>query len=127
MKTEVAEPLARKIGAAAGGPWARILDAGTKARAAADPQIVVGGARPRLSGGAGPRQVVFGTEFGGGGRVKAIPTTPKRRGHRRVTTNQFRRHHKPFVFPTIEANMPEVLDAYADITLKVLNEGVNNG
>jgi hypothetical protein len=75
VKTEVAAPLAVKIAGAATGPYNRVLRNGTKARASADPQIVVGGARPRLSHGAGPRDVVFGTEFGGGKRITRVPST----------------------------------------------------
>lgn len=127
VKDEVAIPLAAKIGAAASGPWATVLSAGVKARAAADPTIVVGGLRPKLSGGGGPRQVVFGVEFGGGKRQTAIPSTPARRGHRRRTTAQFSQRHDPFVFPTIAHNLPWVLDTFADLTMATLDKGVNDG
>lgn len=109
VKDKVAVPLAQDIGSQARGPWERVLQAGSKARAGADPKIVVGGKTPRLSGGGGPRDVVFGSEFGGG---------------RRPTTRQFARHKAPFVYPTIEAKLPEVLDTYADIVLDVMDKEI---
>lgn len=124
VKEEVAVPLARKISGAATGPWAPVLAAGTKARAGAEPTIVVGGTRPRLSGGAGPRLVVYGTEFGGGKRLTAVPRKGSRQGYRRYSTNQFRRNRRPFVFPTIGRNLDWVLDSFADITLRVLDKAV---
>lgn len=66
-KTRIAEPLAAEVGRAARGPWARILTPGSKARAAADPTIIVGGKTPTVRNGAGPSDVVFGTELGGKG------------------------------------------------------------
>ena len=125
MKEKVAVPLAGKVSGAATGPWAAVLAAGTKARAGADPTIVVGGQRPRLSGGAGPRAVIFGTEFGGGKRISKVAKTAKHRGYRRYSTNQFRAHHKPFVFPTINRNIPWVLDQFADVTMTTLEKAVN--
>lgn len=122
VKTEVAEPLANRVKAAATGPWARVLAAGTKARAGADPTIVVGGQSPKLSGGGGPRSVVYGTEFGGGKRLTAVPGRAGRRGYRRYSTNQFRGRQRPFVFRTINQQMPKVLDAYAGIVMEVLDD-----
>ncbi|CCH79086.1 hypothetical protein BN12_40056 [Nostocoides japonicum T1-X7] len=127
VKTEVAVPLAAKVAGAAAGPWARVLSAGVKARASADPQIVVGGASPRLSGGAGPRQVVFGTEFGGGKRITTVHRTDRHRGYFRRSTRQFGTHQRPFVFKTVSNNMDWVLDRYADIVTDVLDEGVPGG
>ena len=122
VKAAVADPLAGRVKAAAAGPWARVLAAGTKSRAGADPTILVGGSSPRASGGAGPRALVYGTEFGGGKRLTAVPGRKGRRGYRRYSTNQFRANHRPFVFPTIEANMPKVLDAFAGIVSGVLDD-----
>ena len=127
VKDEVATPLAARIASAATGPWAPILAAGTKARAGADPTIVVGGARPRVSGGAGPRALVFGVEFGGHTRVTVLPPTNRRRGHRRHTTRQFAGKRAPFVFPTIERSLPWVLDTFADLTMATLEKSVNDG
>lgn len=124
-KTEIATPLAARVGAAATGPWAAVLNAGTKARASADPTIVVGGLRPRLSGGAGPRQIVYGVEFGGGSRLAVVKSRPRQRGHRRYTTRQFRSRKAPFVYPTITDNMPWVLDRFADIAMTTLSKEVN--
>lgn len=125
VKEKVATPLAAKVGAAATGPWARVLSTGSKARAGADPKIIVGGLRPRLRNGAGPRQVVFGVEFGGGRRTTAIPARNGHRGYHRKSTKQFVNNKRPFVYPTIARNIDWVLDTFADITIGVLSKGVN--
>ena len=121
-KDRIASPLARDIAAGWSGPWNRVLRAGTKARAGADPVIVVGGSYPRLSGGAGPRQVVFGAEFGGGSRRTVIARTARRKGHARHTTRQFARHQQATVFPTIARRIGWVLEEFADIVDDVLKE-----
>ena len=126
VQDQVARPLSGKINAAASGPWARVLSVSARTRAAAEPTIVVGGSRPRLSGGAGPRQVIFGTEFGGGKRLTAVPRKNGHRGYRRYSTNQFAAHQRPFVFPTIGRELPNVLDTFADITMGVLEKAVND-
>jgi hypothetical protein len=105
-RPEVTEPEGRRIAAAATGPHARILSAGVKPRTGASPQLVVGGASPRLSGGAGPRDVVYGDEFGPGKRKR---------------TRQFKGRH-PFIFPTIARDAEEILDGYARIVDDVLEE-----
>ena len=125
VKTAVALPLAGKIGSAARGPYGAALSGSVKARAAADPTIVIGGSRKVVSGGANARQLIYGTEFGGGKRITRVPTTPKRAGYRRRSTNQFVPAY-PFVFPTVGKNMDWVLDTYADIVLKTLDKGVNS-
>lgn len=114
VKSKVADPLARRIAGAASGPWAAVLAAGTKSRASGDPQIVVGGQRPKVSGGAGPRALIFGTEFGGGKR-RGYSTSRRGRRYARATTNQFARNQRPFVFDTVSESVPAVLDAYAEI------------
>jgi len=124
-KEKVAVPLAAKVARAAAGPWARTLASGTKARAGADPTIVIGGMRPKVSGGAGPRALIYGTEFGGGSRLNDLAGSPRRHRHRRHTTAQFRRNMHPFVFRTISANVPWVLDTFADITMTTLDKEVN--
>jgi hypothetical protein len=123
-RTEIAEPLAGKIRAAASGPWAKVLAPGTKTRAGsgAEAQIVVGGVRPKLSGGGGPRSVVYGTEFGGGKRLTAVPTRGRRRGYRRFSTNQFRRNKRPFIFPTVAKNIDAIVEAYAGIVSRALDD-----
>lgn len=126
VKEKVAQPLATAIGRQAHGPWERVLQAGSRARAAADPKIVIGGKTPRLSGGGGPRDVVFGAEFGGGKRTTTVPARAGRKAYRRASTRQFVRNYDPFVYPTIEANVPEVLDTYADIVLDVMDKEVNS-
>lgn len=125
----IAEPLAGKIRAAASGPWAKVLVPGVKTRAGsgAEAVIVIGGARPKLSGGAGPRQVVYGTEFGGGKRLSITPRTAKHRGYRRYSTAQFRRNRREFIFPTLGHNADAVSHAYADIVLDALYEAATRG
>lgn len=125
VRTQVAEPLAARVRGAWSGPWARLLAGGTKVRTKADPTIVVGGARPRLSGGAGPRHIVYGVEFGSGKRLTAVPARSGRRGYRRYSTNQFHGRQAPALFPTVRANIPWVLDRFADIALDTLGKGVN--
>lgn len=122
VKEKVAEPLASVVAGKARGPWARVLTPGTKARSGADPKIVIGGMRPRLSGGGGPRDVIFGSQWGGGKRTTAVGSTTKRRGHRRASTNQFSNNITPFVYPAIVAQMPDVLDTYAEIVLEVMEK-----
>lgn len=126
VKDEVATPLAGRISSAASGPYGRALSGAVKARAQADPTIVIGGSRKVVSGGANARQLVYGTEFGGGKRMTAVPRTAKHKGYKRASTNQFSTYH-PFVFPTIGKNLEWVLDTFADIVLKTLDEGVNSG
>lgn len=126
VKTEVAVPLAQKISVKAGGPYGPALSGAVKARASADPTIVIGGSRKIVSGGANARQLVFGTEFGGGKRRTRVPTRPGRKGYSRKSTNQFVPAH-PFVFPTIADNGEWVLDQFSDIVLKVLDGGISNG
>ena len=116
VKPEVAIPLAAKIASNAVGPWAAVLAKATKARASADPTIVVGGARKVVSGGASARALVYGVEFGSTGRT--VTGVPAGRGHRsysRKSTRQFLAHKQPFVFPTIKANGGWVLEQFATI------------
>lgn len=134
MKDEVATPLASRIAAAAAGPWAGALRAGTKARAGADPTIAVGGMSPKMRGGAGPRNVVFGAEFGGGKRLAKVTEyqrggrrAGKVRGHRRYATRQFAHNKDPFIFDTVAANMDKTMDAIATIVLEVMAEDTPGG
>ena len=112
VRPDITDPLAARIGAGFTGPHAVVLRAGTKARTAATPDIVVGGTRPRLSGGGGPRDVIFGDEFGGGRRVT--------KGRR--STRQFDK--RPNVFPTLARNVEWTLDRYAEIVDDVLEETI---
>lgn len=125
VKTEVAVPLAGRIANAATGPYARPLSSAVRARASAEPQIVVGGTRRVVSGGASARQLVFGTEWGGGKKLTSVAATSGHKGYRRRSTRQFAQKH-PFVYPTIAKSGEWVLDKFADIVDKVLG-GVGNG
>lgn len=127
VKPEVAEPLAQAIGAAFTGPHAARLSAGTKARVAGDPQVVVGGARRVFSGGASVRNVVFGDEFGHGDRVTAVPARAGRRGYRRHTTRQFPRSGRRAVFGTVARRLEDTFDRWSSIVDDVLKGVTTNG
>lgn len=126
VKTQIADPLADKMRAHLSGPYAAALSGSIKARVSADPKIVVGGGRRVVSGGAQARDLVFGTEFGGGKKVARVPSRAGRSGYRRRSTNQFVPDH-PFVFSTIGANGPWILDTFADIVLKVIDQELDHG
>jgi hypothetical protein len=115
VKGEVAEPLAGAVRSAGSGTYARRVAATTKVRASADPKIVVGGQRRITSGGATGRQLVFGTEFGGGNRVGVVRSTARRRGHRRRVTRQFVAQRSPFVFRTVAREAGPAFDRWAGI------------
>lgn len=119
-RPEVTEPLADTIANAATGSHARALAAGVKARTGTTPDIVIGGTRPKLSGGAGPRDLVFGDEFGGSNRRGSVKGSARARAHTRRTTRQFTR--RPFVFRTLAGRVPWVLDRYAEIVDDVLED-----
>lgn len=119
-RPEVTEPLSAVIAHAATGSHAAVLSAGVKARTSTTPDIVVGGTRPRSSGGAGPRDLIYGTEFGGSNRRGSVRTSSRARAHTRRTTRQFTR--RPFVFRTIADRAGWVLDRYAGIVDDVLDK-----
>ena len=127
VRDDVAEPLAADIRAAWRGPYAVVLSAATKARVQTDPQVVIGGARPRLGGGAGPRDLVYGAEWGGGRRVKAIPARAGRRGHRRRTTRQFTGQGQHAVYGTIARTLEATLDRWADAVEDIISKAMRNG
>lgn len=124
VQEQVARPLAARISAAASGPYGPALSGAVKARAQADPTIVIGGARRVVSGGASARDLVYGVEFGGGKKVRAVARTARHEGYRRHTTNQFRIPH-PFVFDTIGRSMDWVLDAFAELVIRVLERDID--
>lgn len=126
VKDEVATPLASKIAASTSGPWASELASAVKARKLTDPTIVIGGSKKLVSHGASARDLVFGTEFGGGKRITAVPRNEKHRGYRRRSTNQFVPDH-PFVYSTIAKNGEWIMDRFAEIVIRVLEKGVNDG
>lgn len=124
----VADPLADKIAATFTGPWAAPLAGATKARKLADPTIIIGGAKRVVSGGANARQLVYGSQFGGGQRVGKI-TRKTRHGtttYKAPTTRQFVRHTQETIFPTIRREGGWVLDQFAEIVAKIL-AGVTRG
>lgn len=145
---EIATPLAGDIAAAYRGPWAPQLAIGTKARKLADPTIVIGGSRGVVSGGASVRDLVYGNEFGGGGRVTTVHRErradgSKRRGrisraeraraasrgqtiYKVHSTRQFRTA-RPSIIPTIRRRGGWVLDQFANIAVDVLREVISRG
>ena len=127
VRDEVAEPLAGDIRAAWSGPYARALAGATKARVQTDPQIVVGGSRRVVSGGANARALVFGTEWGGGRRVTPIPSRPGRRGYRRRTTQQFPRTGQHAVYGTIHRTLDATFERWADVVDKIVGRVMGDG
>lgn len=131
VKEKVAQPLAQKVAEASRGKWAGPLSKAVKVRSADDPTIVVGGTQRLVSGGATGRQLIFGTEFGGGNRVSTVNRKPGRRGrvargergangrgvYRRRTTKQFN-PASPFVFETVRRYEPWAVEQFADIVMR---------
>lgn len=126
VKPEVADPLAAEVRTAWTGPHAAALSAGTKTRVSGDPQLVVGGSRRVVSGGANVRQLAFGDEFGGGSRVGQVAGTSRRRAHRRRTTRQFPRTGQAAVFGTVSRRVESTFDRWTKIVDDVLR-GFTNG
>ena len=121
VRPEIAEPLAAKIRSSWSGPWAQVLATATKTKTGADPTIFVGGSRKVVSGGASPRQLVYGAEFGASGRtVTGVQAGTGHRSYSRRSTRQFVANKAPSVFPTIRANGGWVMDKFADIVDDVL-------
>lgn len=123
-RDEVAEPLAARMRASGGGVYGRRVSATAKARSQADPTIVVGGARRVASGGASARDLLWGNEFGGGKKVRALVGNARRRGHRRRTTQQFVRNQSPFLYNTLSRSWDWALDKWATIADETINEGM---
>jgi hypothetical protein len=120
VRDEVAEPLAAEIRSSLDGPYRGVLVPAVKARIQGDPMIVVGGARPVLSGGASVRDVVFGDEFGGGSRLGTVRSTGRRRGHARHTTRQFKGKARHYILGTIESNAARTFDRWADVVERII-------
>lgn len=127
VRDTVAEPLAADIRSAWTGPYGPALSAATKTRVGTDPQIIVGGSRRVVSGGASARDLVYGEEWGGGRRIKAIPSTPRRRGHRRRTTRQFAGAGQHAVFGTVARTLDKSLERWADAVDRIVNQVMRNG
>lgn len=127
VRDAVAEPLAADIRYAWSGPYRFPLSQATKARVQTDPQVVIGGSRRVVSGGASARDLVYGEEWGGGKRVKAIPARPGRRGHRRRTTRQFAGPGQHAVYGTIARTLPRSLERFGDAVEKIIGKVMGNG
>lgn len=146
VRDAVAEPLAAQIRSDWSGPWAGVLAAATKARVQVDPMVVVGGSRKVVSGGASVRDLVFGTEFGGGKRVGLVnrprPAAGRRRRgrvttaessaagrriHRRRTTQQFPSEGQHAVFGTIESTLDAIFGRWVDVIDRRIDKGMNSG
>lgn len=122
VRSQVAIPIADDIRSAGRSVYARRVAGTVRTRSSGDPTIVVGGAKRVASGGAKGRDLVFGTNFGGGNRIKAVPRSDSHRGYRRHSTHQFRRQRDPFVFRTVGQNLDRYLDLWAGIVDKVVTE-----
>lgn len=125
VRREVAEPLAAAMRSSLAGPYASALQGAIKTRVSVDPQIVVGGARRVVSGGARQRQLVYGVEFGGGKAVRRVSASRRAGVYRRKVTNQFVPAH-PFVFSTISDRGAAMLEAWADVIVKRIGEEFDN-
>jgi hypothetical protein len=126
-RAKVAEPLAADNRRSWRGAYAPALSAQTKARVQTDPQVVIGGAKRVVSGGANARQLVYGTEWGGGKRVTAIPSRPGRRGHRRRTTQQFPRTGQHAVYGTIHDTLDATFDRWVGVIDDIIERTFDRG
>lgn len=114
----ITEPLAARMRANVKGPYAaKIAATGIRATAGSIPQVKLGGARKVFSGGAAPRDVIPGTEWGGGGRGRrgGRTATYQRRTRsggsttvRRQVTHQFATP-RPFIYATIAGDRAEMV------------------
>lgn len=128
VRTEVAEPLARAVASAASGamPYGPSAQPVVKARLDFEPVVVIP-ARPRArttEGRATVGNVVFGQEFGGGGRVRPVERTKPSGGtviFRRDVTAQFQTH-RPFIYVTLRRNAASALEAWATVLDPFLEE-----
>lgn len=127
VKSEVAGPIAQDVRSAGSTSYGRRVAGTTRVRAQADPTIVVGGAKRIVSGGAKGRDLVFGTHFGGGSRVTAVPARSGRRGYQRRSTRQFAGRRDPFVFGTVARNLDRYLDLWAGIVDDVVGKVIGRG
>ena len=129
-QTRVADPVVADLRGRWAGPWARQLAAGTKSRKAADPTLVIGGARRVVSGGASVRQLVYGAEWGGGKRVTPTRRTTRNGGrataYRLRSTRQFLRP-TPALVPTLRDNAGRMLTAWAELVLDTFDKVVDRG
>lgn len=114
MKPEVAEPLAARVRSAGSSVYGRRVAATAKARAGANPTVVVGGTQRVVSGGGTGRQIVFGAMFGGGSRI-AIIRSRRARTHLRHTTRQFAGERDAFVPRAVRDGAAEALTNFATI------------
>lgn len=127
VRDTVAEPLAADIRHAWTGPHARVLSAATKARVQTDPRIVIGGSRRVVSGGANPRQLVFGNEWGGSRRSAVVKGGPRRGPYRRRVTQQFPRQGQHAVYGTIHATLDRTFDRWVEAVEKIVDKVVPRG
>lgn len=127
VKAEVAEPMAADIRTSARTVYGQRVAGTAKVRAAADPTIVVGGAKRVASGGARARDLVFGIHFTAGRRVTIVPARTGRKGYRRPSTRQFVGRRDPFVFRTVAAQFDTYLDRWADIITETVEKGIEDG
>jgi len=142
VQAQVVQPLAEAVASAAGGgPWGDVIAGGVKARAGADPTLVVGGRAAVLSGGGAVRDVAWAVEFGANpekrGIVNRAPSpTGKGRKRGRVTageirtqraagkvvfvrrsSRQFIGRHRPYLGPTFRREEDRITEAWTDIVV----------
>lgn len=127
VASDVAEPLAANVRAAARPPYATRVK--VSVRKGVEPQLVAGGRARVFSGGAAGVQVFYGNEFGGGTRKRRyVGSSP--RGHRyaisRRTARQFARP-RPFVLNTFARRHDQVSDAWLGVLDPLLQAWSNGG
>lgn len=127
VETDVAEPLAAQIAKAWRGPHAAALATATKARMDGDPQIVIGGARRLLSGGATASDLVFGDEYGGGNRVGRVSASRRARAHRRHTTRQFPRGGQHAIARTVTAHLDDTYTRWVGAVDQLIAKAMPHG
>ena len=91
VRDDVAAPMAADISRGGSSVYARRVAPTARATVSAEARVVVGSTRVVASGGATARDLVYGTEFGGGRKARVIPARPGQRSHARRTTRQFAR------------------------------------
>lgn len=123
VKTQVTDPLARKVAAAASSspPYGALLAGSVRTRAGAEPTIVVGGARRVASQGATARDLVYGQNFGGKGRRRSTVNRTGARTFKRRSTVQFLAY-RPFIFPTFAREAEETFEAWLEVLEPYLRE-----
>ena len=111
-RPDAATLLADAIRSTVSGPYGPALASAVTIRDSADvTEVVVGGTRRVLSGGATASDLAPGVEYGGGRRIGTVRASRRARSYRRHTTRQFTR--RPYLRPAIAKAAEAVVDRLA--------------